>query len=131
MALCWVIAMSKVGGTRCSFFVFKNQTETNRVMKYAYCGIRRCSLVLSASSAASASAEAAAAAATVLLLLLLVLLLASAAAASAAAAATAAVAAAATATALLPVVLGVFFPFQLPCKSSDGCRTELTRKFQV
>ena len=25
--VCWVIAMSKVGETRCIFFVFKNQTK--------------------------------------------------------------------------------------------------------
>ena len=86
LGVCWVVAVSKVGGTRYSFFVFKLKP------KNAYCGVRRCWLVLSASSAVSAFL-------LLFLLLLLLLLLVSAAGASAAAAAAAA-ATGAAATAL-------------------------------
>ena len=63
LSVCWVIAASKVGGTRYLVQFFRLQ-KLNR--KIAYCCIRRYSLVLSASSAVSAF---------VLLLLLLLLLL--------------------------------------------------------
>ena len=81
--MCWVIAMSKVGGTRyqVQFFRLQKLNRKNRVLLYTEY-IRRCSLVLSASSAASAFL-------LLLLVLVLLLLLASAAAASAAAAAAA------------------------------------------
>ena len=56
--------MSKVGETRCSFFVLKHQTEINRVLLQLCIVLRRCSLVLSASPASASTAAAAAAAAT-------------------------------------------------------------------
>ena len=90
LGVCWVVAVSKVGGTRYGFFVFKLKP------KNAYCGVRRCWLVLSASSAVSAFLLLLL---LVVLLLLLLVLLASAAGASAAAAAAAAAAATALRTA--------------------------------
>ena len=81
LGVCWVIAMSKVGETRYvpgTVFSSSKIKPKNHVLLYtAY--IRRCSLVLSASSASFAFL-------LLVLVLLLVLLLASAAAASAAAA---------------------------------------------
>ena len=87
--MCWVIAMSKVGGTRYQLQFFRLQKLN---LKIVYCCIRRCSLVLSASSAVSAFL-------LLLLLVLLVLLVLLASAASASAAAAAAAAAAALRTA--------------------------------
>ena len=133
LGVCWVIAMSKVGGTRYqvpgTVFSSSKIKPKNRVLLYTEY-IRRCSLVLSASSAASAFLLL-----LQLLVLLLLLLLASAAAASAAAAAAAAdgdddATALRTAGWSCSVFL-YFLPTLLRKLHGDGCCTEPSEKFRV